>query len=333
MTEKGNRRKGSVRRAVLAGALLGILAAPAAPAQDGAVPDPETGRWALTTFALLRYQRNLCDGIAGKVLGRWRRLDGDSAAAQESMRRFVVEQELTDLAAGRAAADVARRFLPAARDEVEPRAAAALERLLRLEGLLCDAVAYPTAPRAEFEAGVRDLLDRIEREEVELGRMLVVTAGELETILEPYLPPLQIAGVEAEGEYRDYLDSLETPPELPSLEQLMGAWHRRYSEAARPTKRALGKYLAARRATDARARHAACREILAAVIPLLRDRDLFRAPDPKVRSPLERAFVELRQMATHCNAGRSFEVEQHFGEMQRQLAAAARLLAPYSLKP
>ncbi len=113
----------------------------------------------------------------------------------------------------------------------------------------------------------------------------------------------------------------------------MNAWHRSYAPAVVPTKQALGRYLQGRRANDAVLIRTACREISAAVIPLLRNDRVFQAPEPKIGPALRRAFMELKAMATECNAGRSRETESHYREMQTRLGAAAGLLAEFSLKP
>jgi hypothetical protein len=324
--------------------LLGALLVPGLAAQDGEVPPPPPGRAAHATLALLHYNRDVCDGIAGKVVGHWRGLDGSPEAQEEAVRDLVTDRDLlSQLAAGRAAGDIVRDLLPRTREEAGSETGATLERLSGLVKELCDTVALPTAPREGFEERVADLLDRIEREEGELGRLLVVPEAELEKALEPYLTPIQIAGFEAENEYLDYLESQKEKPQAPTLTELMHRWHREYSREVLPTKQALGKYLKARQANDSRGMAGACKEILEAVIPLLRDGEIFKIPTPllpasrgvemRTLPPLHKAYQEIRDMAIACRNGRTREVIVHLEEMQRQLRAAAGHLGEHGLAP
>ncbi len=307
---------------------------PVAPCRaDDTVAPPATGTAVMTTLALLRYNRELCDGIAGKLVIHWRGLGSSPAAQLETMRKLVVDSELSNLASARAASDLIESFLPRVREEARSKIGEALKRLHVLEVELCDAVAYPSGTQEQFEAKLASTLDQIESEEAELGRLMEVKDDALQSALGPYLGHVQIAGIEAEGEYRDYLDSLKPPPELPTLKDHMDAWHRGYAAAVLPTKQALGKYLRGRRDNDSVVIRDSCREILTLVIPLLRDNRVFKAPAPEVFKPLNRAFVELKQMASECTAGRSREMELHYKEMQVQLSSAAGLLAEFSLRP
>ena len=301
-------------------------------AQDDVSP-PKQGTAAATTYALLSHNRELCDGIAGKLVIHWGKLNSSPEAQLETMRQRVVDRNLSSLASARAASDLVKGFLPRVREETDGKTGDALERLHGLGVELCDTIAYPSGTRGDFQDKLASILDRIEREEAELGRVLVVGEDALKSALSPYLGHVQMAGVEAEGEYRDYLDSLKPPPKEPTLQELMEHWHRAYSQAVLPTKQALGKYLQGRKANDAKVIRTSCREVLAAVIPLLRNERVLKVPLPTVNKPLRRAFTELRMMASECTAGRSREMETHYKEMQVHLAAASGLLAEFSLRP
>ncbi len=307
-----------------------LLATPGA-GQD--VAPPASGTAATTAMALLSHNRELCDGIAGKLVNHWRGLGSSPKAQLETMRARVVNRELSTLASARAASDLVESFLPQVREEAGAKTGGTLKRIHEQVVKLCDTVAYPDGSRETFESGLAEILDRIESEQAELGRLEVVSDEALAGALAPYLGHLQMAGVEAEGEYRTYLDSLKPPPELPTLQDHMEAWHRGYSRAVLPTKQALGKYLGGRRANDPKVIRTACREILAAVIPLLRHERALEPPFTKISKPLRRAFSELKMMASECTAGRSREMETHYHEMQVQLAAAASLLGEFALKP
>ncbi len=315
----------------MASALASVLLVVPSAAAD--VPPPETGTAAVTTLAILRYNRELCDGIAGKLVVHWSGLGSSPEAQVATMRQLVVDRELSSLASARAASDLIESFLPQVREEVHAKTAAGIKRLHVLEAELCDTVAYPSGTQEQFEAELAAILDQIESEETELGRLLEAKEDALQSALGPYLEHVQIAGIEAEGEYRDYLDSLKPPPRLPTPQELMEAWHRGYTQAVLPTKKALSKYLRGRRDNDPVLIRTACREMLTSVILLLRDDRVFQSPVPQVGKPLRRAFVELKQMASECTTGRSREMEQHYREMQVQLSSASGLLAEFSLKP
>lgn len=313
-------------------ALAGILSTVPCAAQTDAAP-PASGTAATAILALLSYNREQCDGIAGKLRTRWRGLGSSPETQLENIRQYVVDRELSTLASARAASDLVESFLPQALAETNKKTADALERMHRLVVELCDSVAYPDGTQEAFDAELAETLDRIEAEQAELGRLEVVSEEAMGKALAPYLGQLQMAGVEAEGEYRDYLDSLKPPPALPTVQDLMEAWHRGYSQAVLPTKQALGKYLKSRRDNDSTAIRTSCREILAAVIPLLRNDRALKAPVPVVSKSLRRAFTELKMMASHCTAGRSREMETHYLEMQIQLGKASSVLAEFALKP
>jgi hypothetical protein len=293
-------------------------------------------------MALLDYNRNACDALAGRVIARWQGW-GDSDDGLEKARDYLVNHELTELAASRAAGDITRSLLTPARSEAGAETVSSLERIAGLVQRLCDTVAWPTGGRGDFETAVRGLLDRIETEEEELGRLLVMTEEEKKAALDPYLTPIQLAGVEAQSEYLDYLESIKPEDRGPTVPELIHAWHRRYAAATAPTKKALGDYLKARGENDNRGMAEACRKILAAVIPVLRDEDNFKLPVrliPASRGiamqlyfPLHLAYDEIRELAVDCTAGRSREVQDHFDEMQKQLQITAQYLAKYSLAP
>lgn len=320
-------------------AAAGLLA-PATPAQEA--PDPLIGKSPETVLALLDYNRNLCDRVAGKVIERWQSL-GDAPEAVEAVRQYLVDEEMSELAAGRAAADIIRRFMKQARSESSPATVASLERIADLIQDLCDSVAFPSPPRESFDAKLRAILDSIEQERLDLGGRLVVSEEQLRELLSPYLSPIQLAGIEAHDEYLDYLESIKPKPRGPTLLELVQAWHRRYDEATRPTKIALAHYIEARNHNDARALRETCKEIIAAVIPLLRDDEVFKIPTPQKPASkgvklelipsLQQAYREIRDVAVNCNAGRQHEVLEHFGEMQKQLQTAATVLSRYSLAP
>lgn len=324
--------------------VAGMLAMTPCYGADIPYPDPAAGTYAPTALALLGYNKTICDGIAGDVLSYWRSLGASQADELGKVQnRLLQEDSLSDLAAGRFASDIIRSLLPRARRETDSETGAALERLYELETQLCDTVAFPNVPIDTFADTVQQLLDQIEREEEELGRLLVVPDTQLQSFLEPFLQPIQLAGFEAQNEYLDYLEGLKPKPKKITVQELMVQWHGNYSKAVEPTKLALGRYIKARQENDFRGMSTACREILAEVIPLLRRREVFSPPkqqipldrgiQPEFYSPLFEAYNSMRDMATHCAAGRSREVIESLTEMQEKLQVSATYLSKYSVRP
>lgn len=305
-------------------------------------PTPEHGTYAPTALALLGYNKTICDGIAGSVLEYWQGLASE-APLDKVQGRLLQGDTLSDLAAGRFASDIIRSLLPRARRETDSETGGALERLYELETELCDTVAYPNLPLQQFKGKLQGLLDQIEREEEELGRLLVVPDEQLASFLEPYLQPIQLAGFEAQNEYLDYLESLKPAPKQITVQEVMLQWHGNYAQAVQPTKLALGRYIRARKENDFRGMSTACREILAEVIPLLKRRAVFSPPKqkypvergihPEFYRPLYDAYEAMRTMATHCAAGRSREVLESLNEMQGKLQESAAYLSKYKVTP
>lgn len=310
---------------------------PAAAGAELEVRMPEKGALAQTTLALLRYNRTACVRLAEDLQRHWRELPlavSSEVSGEERMRQRVLEELLGDLAAARAAGDMVRELLPATRAEVDAETAITLEQLFTLQTRLCDTVAYPSGGRQGFGGAVTDLMLGIDREVAHLGRLLVVPESELDAALEPYLTPIQIAGVEAQGELLAYLDSLEPKPKAPSKEELMRAWHGRYLSAVRPCKETLGRFLRARASGDSASVRDACRELGTQARDLLTGGDsVFRGPEPSAAPPLRQAFRELSLLANACNGGDFRRVDRHLRSAQEKLAAAAAVMRPYGIQP
>ena len=306
------------------------------------VEPPPPGEYAATVLSLIRFNRDLCDGLAGRTLAHWQRLGG--TVAERSRVLDYLATEAQDLAQGRAAADIARDFMPGARQEVGTETGASLTRLHELSRALCDTVVnLPESGVEELVTEVERRLVEFDREEAELGRLLVIPEDELEAARRPYLQPIQLAGFEAENEYQDFLESQKEPDKGPSHQELMEAWHRDYLAKVAPVRKALGAYLQARQKNKFGEMSKACREISASVIPLLRQEEIFRVPVRAVPAskgwttfhlePLETAYKEMREMARNCSAGRSREVQEHLVKMQEELGKAAQYLGRFSLQP
>ena len=313
---------------------LAALATPVTAAPQA--PDPPDGRWAVTTVAVLHHQKNTCDILAGKILEHWRELGPVTShdIDEGRIREHVLQTQLSDLAASRSAGDLVARFLPRARSETNSETVASLRRLDTLTTELCNAVALPVAPVGQFEAKIREILDRLEVEQAELGRLLVVSDEDEQAALEPYLIPIQVAGIEAEGEYLAYLESLKPKPKEPTIQDRMRAWHAQvYVPAVTPVKKTFGAFIAAQRTNNGREMNASCRALTRDVTALLRNDAAFESPDPRLEVPLRNVYVAMRRLATQCTAGRSREVQNELAEIQRRLRDSGEVLKRYQLPP
>lgn len=320
-----------------AAAIVALSLVPGVAAAEPEVRQPETGTLAQTTLALLRYNRALCVRLAQDVQRHWRELPltvSNDVSGEERVRQRVLEELLGDLAAARAAGDMVRELLPATRTEVDTETGIALEQLFALQTRLCDTVAYPSGGRQGFGGTATDLMLGIDREVARLGRLLVVPEAELDAALEPYLTPIQIAGVEAQGELLAYLDSLEPAPKEPSKAERMRAWHGQYLDAVRPSKQTLGRFLQARAHGDSATVRDSCRELSdRSRVLLASDGAVFEGPEPSVAPMLQQAFRALSLMANACNGGDFRRADHHLLTAQNQLAKAAAVLRPYGLAP
>jgi hypothetical protein len=328
---------GSASTLLLLVALMAALMAalPALPslAARTPLPEPPPGETVNVLVALIRFQRAACDQGAGKVLEFWAQAQ---SADQDLARDFVLKNLGADLASGRAAADIIGRLMPRVRAENGAETDATIRRLAATVTKICDEVALPTGPLAQFRARLNDIYERIDLEESELGRLVVLPdARSLDLAIEPYLVPLQMAAIDAEAEYLAYLQSLRPKERKITLTEQIVGWHQAvYTPAVTPTKTLLGRFLQARAKNDGPAMAQTCRELSAASIALMRQPQVFKAPgDAKIEDPLKRSYIEIRGMATECAAGRFRETEAHYAAMQTRLQEAATILSRYGLRP
>lgn len=328
-------RRGLLRPVLLAGPILLALGLGAAVPAMAAPPDPVGGEVVPTVLSLVRFKHKGCDRIAGRVLDQWQKAGGSAEAQEERARDYVLQSELSDLAASRAAADIVARLLPRVKSEVNLETHGTMTRLDAAVTTLCDTVALPTGPLDQFRRRLGEVLERIEREETELGRLLVIpSSATLEAAIEPYLETIQLAGLAAESEYQQYLESLRPKKRKATFTEEMQAWHSQvYLPAVAPSKAAWGKYLQAREKLDSRGMNAACRELVQALIPLLRDTRPFKGPEPKLEEPLRLVYVELRAMATACTGGNEAQLNRHWADFNAKLQGVSEALQRYGLQP
>lgn len=298
-------------------------------------PAPPPGEAARTVLALLRHQADACHQIAEDVGGRWSRIQGSEESREERIRDWIVERKTAEMASARKAGDLAEELLGSVRSEASAEAVGALQRLARHARQLCDRTAHPVAPLSRFRDEIVELVHQVERVNRELGRLVLADEEALEAALEPYLGAIHGAGVQAEGEYRDFVES-ERPEETgPTMKERMQQWHRTvYLPAVIPAKRALGAYLKAQSERGGRV-GAACRDLTTALLPVIRNhREIFgSAPDPDVPEHLHRAYVSMQRMAIACSRGRVREAQEEMEDVQLRLRAAAGFLSPYGLTP
>ncbi len=146
--ESGQQHAARRLAASLLGLLLGLPTLAVAESDD--LPDSTSAQQAQAAVALLHFNRDLCDRIAGKVIAYWGGLAASPEAELEAVRRFVVNRELSGLAESREAADIVESLLDELRAESDKETSASLERLQHLEIELCDTVAYPKDSREHY---------------------------------------------------------------------------------------------------------------------------------------------------------------------------------------
>ena len=291
---------------------------------------------AVTTVAILNHQTTTCDMLAVRVLDYWRTQEPAPSreVEEERIRDYVLRSQLSDLAASRSAGDLVERFLPRSRSDAGSETVASLRRLAGLTTELCDAVAIPVAPLATFEAKIRGILNRVEVEQAELGRLLVVPDKVEQDALEPYLIPIQVAGIEAEGQYLAYLESIRPKDKGPTIHDRMNAWYQQvYLPGVMPSKKAFALFLKARKTNNGREMSAACRQMSTEVAALMRKPETFQGPDARLEIPLRNIYLSMRRLATQCTAGRSREVQNEMKKIQQFLGDAGRQMERDKLRP
>ncbi len=327
-------RARNIPRPVLVGlACLVALALEVTSAAGATVPDPPSGLWARTSLALLGHSQERCAGIGEGILQHWGTLSGSTERQRNALDRYVLRRTTADMSAAREALDVARRFLATTTRESDADTGSALLRLYEAATGLCNAVAQPAPPRADFEARLAEIRQKVEDAERTLGRLVAASPEDLADDLAPYLPALQEAADRAEEKNRR---DLAVEPEKvtgPTLQERMVTWHQGYTQAVTPTKLALRRYVEARRANDSRAIQASCRELLTHVQAVLDQPGIFQAPDGVVTEPLLAVYRSMRLLGGQCTAGRFGQVDEQYSRMTNSLRKAAEALAPYRLQP
>lgn len=312
---------------------LAWLCLPSAASAEATTTPP--GDAPRAVLALLRHQAEACHQIAEDVGGRWSRMQGSEESREERIRDWIVERKTSEMASARKAGDLAEELLGSVHAEASAETVSALRRLARHASQLCDRAALPVAPLSSFRDGIVELVRQVERVERELGRLVLADEEALDAVLEPYLGAIHGAGVQAEGEYRDFVESERPADSGPTLKDRMHEWHRSvYLPAVIPAKRALAAYLKAESERGGRV-GAACRDLTTAVLPVIRNhREIFgSAPDSEVHQHLHRAYVSMQRMAIACSRGRVREAQEEMKNVRLRLRAAAAFLSPYGLTP
>lgn len=300
------------------------------------LPLPAAGKEAVTVLGLLDYQFQGCEQLSRGISTRWDRMAGSPEHQEQRIRDWILQSHTGEMASYRKAGDLADDLLDEVQQKIRREAGASLRRMADHTGRLCDLVAVPVAPFESFQLETLEAVEKIERETRELGRLVLSDEERMAEAVAPYLPKIQMAAVQAEGQYQDFLDT-EKPkePEGPTPAQLMQHWHREvYTPATLPSKRALGSYLRAQQERN-RSVGSACRDLSRALIPVLKDTSqvFSSAPDPKVVDPLRRAYAEMQALAVDCNAARLQRAQTHLNRTRGLLAEAAAVMAPYGIQP
>lgn len=322
----------------LALALLCTVAGGVAQAQDSrpsGPPLPGAGKEAITILALLDYQFDGCFQLSDAIVTRWDRMAGSDEHQQQRIRDWILQSHTGEMASFRKAGDEADELLDRLQPKIRREAGASLRRMAEHTGRLCDLVAVPVGPFESYRIETHETVEKIEREIRELGRLVLSDDERMAEAIAPYLPSIQMAAMDAEGEYQEFLEA-EKPeePEGPTMAQLMQHWHQEvYSPTVLPAKRALAAYLRAQQERN-RGVGSACRDLSRAVIGVLRDETVFTsAPDPAVAEPLRKAYSEMQALAVDCSAARLQRAQEHLDRTRGWLGEAAGILAPYGLQP
>lgn len=297
---------------------------------------PSSGKEAITILALVDYQFEGCRQLSNAIITRWQRMAGSAGHQEQRIRDWILQSHTSEMAGYRKAGDVAEQLLDRIQTRVRSETRSSLRRMADHTRRLCDLSAVPVAPFEGFQLDVVETTEKIQREVRELGRLVLSDDRRMAEAISPYLPTIQMAAVQAEGEFLDFLES-EKPekPEGPTLEQLVQHWyHEVYLPVVIPAKKALRDYLRGREVRT-RAVSTSCRDLSRAVIPVLRDGDRIFGSSPirEVEDPLRQAYVALQAMAADCSAGRIQRAQKHLDEATGRLRVAARLLQPYGVKP
>jgi hypothetical protein len=262
---------------------------------------------------------------------------GSDEHQEQRIRDWILQSHTGEMASFRQAGDAADELLDRLQPKIRREAGASLRRMAEHTRRLCDLVAVPVAPFESFRLEVLETIEKIEREERELGRLILSDEKRKADAIAPYLPAIQMAAMEAEGQYQDFLEA-EKPKkeeEGPTMTQLMQHWHETaYVPTVLPAKRALAAYLKAQQRRNSGV-GSACRDLSRAVVPILREGSaVFTAcPDPAAAEPLRQAFAAMQSLAVDCTAGRVQEAQAHLSVVQRKLGLASSLLAPYGITP
>lgn len=303
------------------------------PSAGAAVPDPAPGHWASASLALLGSGETRCTEIGEGILRHWGTLSGSPESQRNALDQYVLRQTTPDMASAREALDIARRFLAKTTQDSDTDTAAALLQLFETTTALCNTVAQPAPPKADFEAALSHLREEVLSAKHLLSRLVAASPEELSKDLQPYLPALQQAAERAEEKNRRDL-AIEPEKEAgPTLQDLMTTWHQAYAQAVAPTKLALRHYLEARRASDGPAIQDSCRTLLTEVQELLDHPQVFQAPDDEATEPLNNVYRSMRLLGGQCTSGRFDQVDEQYSRMTRFLKEAAEALAPYHLQP
>lgn len=313
---------------------------------ESGIPKPAKGHWAETTVALLQYSRDQCSGVGQRAVAYWRNLSGSEL--QASLDQYMLTRATADLQSARKALDIARDFLPRAISEIDAVQGKVLDVLYEAGTELCNVVAQPTPPLAEYENHIAAAESNVQAAKGKLDAIMLSTgdpesteerskelAKELAKELEPYQEIIDLAGGMAREQVREELEAETPPPARPTAQELMDRWYASYQQAVVPAKSALRVYLEARQRNDSTAIRTACKELQDTVLPLLLEdgKQIFQAPDAEVETPLKTVYTAMRRIGVRCMAGQFKEADEAYKWMQERLNRAAEVLAPYSLRP
>ena len=118
----------------------------------------------------------------------------------------------------------------------------------------------------------------------------------------------------------------------PALQNAMNDWHRKYSVAVLPLKKALQRYNQVRYAGPQQ-KERACRDLWQASSDLLQQQPLFKTPEPSIGPLLKASFSGFQQAAAECVKGQEANAEAQYQRGADRLSQAIQSMATFGLSP
>ncbi len=117
------------------------------------------------------------------------------------------------------------------------------------------------------------------------------------------------------------------------MAERMAAWHGGYAPRVRPVKAGLGEVIGVFRGTRQADTQALCTRLRDGAAEVLGAEGVLQSPDPQAARHLVATYKAIFRTAAACLEGRDATVRAELKKVEKDLGAAARVLARYGLKP